>query len=180
MRVRGHKSDFDAWADAARDASWGYDHVLNIYRRIENWAGKPDPKYRGVDGPVHVEPSSNPNPLSSAMVKGCASIGIPEFNGPSWSDGIVAGRGWIAVSLVIFAGYRPVAAVLSGLLFGFVTAVGFVGQARAWPIPSLFLSMLPYLCTVALIIVPAIAGRRMRQVMAGPEALGVPYFRDVR
>nr|WP_281406635.1 hypothetical protein [Rhizobium sp. P44RR-XXIV] len=64
---------------------------------------------------------------------------------PSWSDGVVAGRGWIAVALVIFAGYRPIAAVLSGLLFGLITAIGFVGQARGWPIAPAFLSMLPYL-----------------------------------
>ena len=47
---------------------------------------------------------------------------------PVWSDGMIAGRGWIAVALVIFAGYRPVWAVASGLLFGLVTAIGFMGQ----------------------------------------------------
>ena len=98
---------------------------------------------------------------------------------PSWSDGVVAGRGWIAVALVIFAGYRPITAVLAALLFGAITALGFVGQARNWPIPAPFLSMLPYLGTIALMIVPVLAWRRMRQWMAAPEALGRPYFRDV-
>lgn len=99
---------------------------------------------------------------------------------PSWSDGVVAGRGWIAVTLVIFAGYRPLNAVLAALLFGAITAIGFVGQARNWPIPSPFLSMLPYLGTIALMIAPALAWHRLRQWMAAPEALGQPYFRDVR
>jgi simple sugar transport system permease protein len=99
---------------------------------------------------------------------------------PSWSDGVVAGRGWIAVTLVIFAGYRPLNAVLAALLFGAITALGFVGQARNWPIPSPFLSMLPYLGTIALMIAPALAWHRLRQWMAAPEALGQPYFRDVR
>ena len=98
---------------------------------------------------------------------------------PSWSDGLIAGRGWIAVALVIFAGYRPITAVLAALLFGAITALGFVGQARNWPIPAPFLSMLPYLGTIALMIVPVLAWRRMRQWMAAPEALGTPYFRDV-
>lgn len=99
---------------------------------------------------------------------------------PSWSDGVVAGRGWIAVALVIFAGYRPIPAALSGLLFGLITALGFVGQARGWPVAPAVLSMLPYLGTIALIIVPVVAWQRMRRVMAAPAALGEPYFRDVR
>lgn len=99
---------------------------------------------------------------------------------PSWSEGVVAGRGWIAVSLVIFAGYRPLNAVLAALLFGVVTSVGFVGQARGWPVAPALLSMLPYLGTLGFIIVPALAWRRMRGWMAAPAALGEPYFRDVR
>jgi simple sugar transport system permease protein len=99
---------------------------------------------------------------------------------PSWSAGVVAGRGWIAVALVIFAGFRPINAVLAALLFGFVTALGFVGQARNWPIAAPILSMLPYLGTVALMIVPVVAFKRMRRLMAAPAGLAVPYYRDMR
>ena len=99
---------------------------------------------------------------------------------PSWSDGVVAGRGWIAVALVIFAGYRPIMATLSGFLFGMITALGFIGQARGWPIAPAFLSMLPYLGTVAFIIVPVLAWQKMRRAMAAPAALALPYYRDMR
>jgi ABC-type uncharacterized transport system permease subunit len=99
---------------------------------------------------------------------------------PSWSEGVVAGRGWIAVALVIFAGYRPVNAVLAALLFGLITSLGFVGQARNWPIAAPVLSMLPYLGTIALIIVPVLAWQKVRRMMAAPAALGEPYFRDER
>jgi simple sugar transport system permease protein len=99
---------------------------------------------------------------------------------PSWSEGVVAGRGWIAVALVIFAGYRPWTAVLAALLFGLITSLGFVGQARNWPIAAPVLSMLPYLGTIALMIVPVLAWHRVRRLMAAPAALGEPYFRDVR
>lgn len=99
---------------------------------------------------------------------------------PSWSEGVVAGRGWIAVALVIFAGYRPLNAVLAALLFGVITSLGFVGQARNWPVAAPILSMLPYLGTIAFIIVPVVAWRRMRLVMAAPAALGIPYHRDLR
>jgi general nucleoside transport system permease protein len=99
---------------------------------------------------------------------------------PSWSEGVVAGRGWIAVALVIFAGYRPINAVLAALLFGCITSLGFIGQARNWPIAAPILSMLPYLGTIALIIVPVLAWHRARRLMAAPAALGEPYYRDVR
>ena len=99
---------------------------------------------------------------------------------PGWSEGVVAGRGWIAVALVIFAGYRPWAAVMAALLFGVITSLGFVGQARNWPIAPALLSTLPYLGTIALIILPVVASRRIRQRMAAPAGLGLPYFRDMR
>lgn len=99
---------------------------------------------------------------------------------PSWSEGVVAGRGWIAVSLVIFAGYRPLTAVGAALLFGIITALGFVGQARGWPVAPALLSMLPYLGTIAFIILPVVAWRRSRAWLAAPAGLAQPYHRDVR
>ena len=117
--------------------------------------------------------------IGSALAAGAGAYLTLAFV-PSWSDGVVAGRGWIAVALVIFAGYRPIMAALSGLLFGLITALGFIGQARGWPVAPAFLSMLPYLGTVAFIIVPVLAWQKMRRAMAAPAALAVPYFRDMR
>jgi len=99
---------------------------------------------------------------------------------PSWSEGVVAGRGWIAVALVIFAGYRPINAVAGALLFGTTTALGFLGQARNWPVAAPVLSMLPYLATLLLLIVPVATSPAMRRRMAAPAALGLAYFRDER
>ena len=99
---------------------------------------------------------------------------------PSWSAGITGGRGWIAVALVIFAGFRPLNAVLGAFLFGVITALGFVGQARNWPVPPAFLSMLPYLGTVAAMIIPALFAGRSSRRLAAPAALGMPYFREER
>ena len=50
--ARGHKSDFDHWAEEAGDDAWNYRHVLDIYRRIEDWHGVPDPQRRGSGGEV--------------------------------------------------------------------------------------------------------------------------------
>ena len=55
-----------------------------------------------------------------------------------------------------------------------------VGQARNWPIAAPILSMLPYLGTIGLIIVPVLAWHRVRRLMAAPAALGEAYYRDAR
>jgi choline dehydrogenase len=75
--ARGHKNDFDYWAAEAGDPEWNYEHVLAIYKRIENWQGAPDPAYRGTGGNVWVQPAREPNPIAPAMVKAAAGIGIP-------------------------------------------------------------------------------------------------------
>ena len=77
--ARGHKGDWDFFASEAGDPAWSYESVLEIYRRIEDWHGVPDPKYRGTGGPVFVEPAPNPNPIAPAMLEGARSIGIPTF-----------------------------------------------------------------------------------------------------
>jgi choline dehydrogenase len=76
---RGHKNDWDFFASEAGDPAWSYESVLNIYRRIEDWHGVPDPKYRGTGGPVFVEPAPDPNPIAPAMLEGARSVGIPTF-----------------------------------------------------------------------------------------------------
>ena len=77
--ARGHKNDWDFFADEAGDSAWNYESVLNIYRRIEDWHGAPDPCYRGTGGPVFVQPAPNPNPIAPAMVEAARSEGIPAF-----------------------------------------------------------------------------------------------------
>jgi choline dehydrogenase len=76
---RGHKNDWDYFASEANDPAWSYESVLSIYRRIEDWHGAPDPKYRGVGGPVFVQPAPNPSPLAPAMLEAARSLGIPTF-----------------------------------------------------------------------------------------------------
>jgi choline dehydrogenase len=77
--ARGHKSDWDYFAQASGDQAWSYDSVLDIYRRIEDWCGAPDPRYRGTGGPVHVEPAPDPHPIAPAALEGARSVGIATF-----------------------------------------------------------------------------------------------------
>lgn len=78
--ARGHKNDYDFWANEAGDKAWAYDHVLSIYKRIEDWQGMPDPAYRGHGGIVWVQPARDPNPIAPAMVRAAAAVGIPSFD----------------------------------------------------------------------------------------------------
>lgn len=76
---RGHQSDWDFFASEVGDPAWSYASVLQIYRRIEDWHGTPDPAYRGTGGPVFVQPAPDPNPIAPAMLEGARSVGIATF-----------------------------------------------------------------------------------------------------
>ncbi len=81
--ARGHRSDWNFFAEEADDPAWGYESVLDLYRRIEDWHGAPDPHYRGTGGPVFVQPAPEPSPLAPATVAAARSIGIPTFDSPN-------------------------------------------------------------------------------------------------
>jgi choline dehydrogenase len=81
--ARGHRSDWDFFAEETGDPSWGYDAVSKIFREIENWQGTPDPRHRGTGGPVFVQPSPDPGPAAVAMLDAAKEIGIPTFASPN-------------------------------------------------------------------------------------------------
>jgi simple sugar transport system permease protein len=90
----------------------------------------------------------------------------------TWQDGMTAGRGFVAIAIVIFALWRPVRAILGALLFGGAIAIGLQLQASGSTINPFLLDMLPYLATIAVVLVwgrakafTAPAG--LREVFAG-------------
>lgn len=98
---------------------------------------------------------------------------------PGWTEGLTAGRGWIAVALVIFATWDPARAVIGAILFGGINAVQFRMQAAGTTIPAGFLNMLPYIVTiVVLVLITWWEGFRKR--VGSPAALGLPYAREER
>ena len=101
---------------------------------------------------------------------------------PVWSVNVARGRGWVALAVVIFAAWRPSLLVFGALLFGAMISLGFIAQQQNWGIPSFVLAMLPYLVTLALIILPAALARfgfKVRSSVA-PASLATPYFREER
>jgi simple sugar transport system permease protein len=95
---------------------------------------------------------------------------------PSWVEGMTAGRGWIALALVVFATWKPSRVVIGAYLFGSVTLAQFQAQAAGVAIPSQLLAMLPY---VATIVVLAIISRDATTIrINAPASLGKPYHPD--
>ncbi|MTW34111.1 ABC transporter permease [Pseudoduganella danionis] len=72
---------------------------------------------------------------------------------PMWVEGMTAGRGWIALAQVVFATWKPRGVVVGAYLFGGVTVLQFHGQGMGLAIPAEFLSMLPYLATIVVLMI---------------------------
>ena len=92
---------------------------------------------------------------------------------PLWVEGMIAGKGWIALALTTFATWRPLRVLLGAYLFGGVTMLQFHWQASGVEVPSQWLSMLPYLATI---VVLALMSRRPAWMKAHmPLSLGKPF-----
>jgi general nucleoside transport system permease protein len=100
--------------------------------------------------------------------------------GAPWDQAATTGgRGWIAIALVVFASWRPVRALAGAYLFGVALRVNFALQAAdVRLVPPQFLTMLPYVLTIGVLIVLSATDTRRR--LGAPAALGVPYVRDER
>ena len=93
---------------------------------------------------------------------------------PLWMEGMVAGKGWIALALTTFATWRPARVLLGAYLFGGVTMLQFHLQSQGVEIPSQFLTMLPYLATIVVLVLISRNAGWIRANM--PASLGKPFF----
>ncbi|MCJ8518250.1 simple sugar transport system permease protein [Pseudorhizobium tarimense] len=92
---------------------------------------------------------------------------------PQWVENMAAGRGWIALALVVFASWRPLRVLAGGYLFGAVTIGQLHAQAFGIGIPSQFLSALPYVATIVVLII--ISHNRRTTLINTPASLGKPF-----
>ncbi len=95
---------------------------------------------------------------------------------PQWVENMTAGRGWIALALVVFSSWRPLRLVAGAYLFGAVGILQLHAQAMGFGIPSQLLSALPYLATVIVLVL--ISGNRRLTMMNTPASLGRPFVPD--
>jgi ABC-type uncharacterized transport system permease subunit len=113
--------------------------------------------------------------LFGGAMGGLAGAFLSVFYTPLWTEGMVAGRGWIALALVVFATWRPWRVLLGAYLFGGVMIVQlFVqGSGAELEIPSQFLSSLPYWATIAVLV---LISRNVSTIrLNSPASLGEPY-----
>lgn len=95
---------------------------------------------------------------------------------PLWAEGLVAGRGWIVVALVVFGMWRPLRIALGAYLFGAVSLLELFIQGMGFAIPSQLMSALPYVITIIILAVISRDARLIR--LNHPASLGQVYSRD--
>jgi len=86
--ARGHRTDWDFFAEQSGDPGWSYNAVLDVYRRVEDWQGVADPQRRGSGGPVRVAPLPL-RPLGEATVATGSALGWPTYD--SWNGAMMEG-----------------------------------------------------------------------------------------
>ena len=106
---------------------------------------------------------------------GLAGAYLPLAYTPFFIPGMTAGRGWIALALVVFASWRPGRLVIGAYLFGAVTILQLHTQALGLGIPSQFMSALPYLATVVVLV---LISRARTGGSTAPAALGTVFVPD--
>ena len=112
--------------------------------------------------------------MAGGALCGVAGAYLSVVYTPLWVEGMVAGKGWIALALTTFATWRPARVLLGAYLFGGVTMLQFHLQGVGVDIPSQFLSMLPYLATIAVLVLISRNGAWIKANM--PASLGKPFF----
>lgn len=112
--------------------------------------------------------------VAGGALCGLAGAYISVIYTPLWVEGMVAGKGWIALALTTFATWRPARVLLGAYLFGGVTMLQFHLQGAGVEVPSQFLTMLPYLATI---VVLALISRNPRWIRINmPASIGKPFY----
>jgi general nucleoside transport system permease protein len=111
--------------------------------------------------------------MAGGALCGLAGAYISVVYTPLWVEGMVAGKGWIALALTTFATWRPARVLLGAYLFGGVTMLQFQLQGQGVAIPSQLLTMLPYLATIVVLVL--ISRNPMWIRINMPASLGKPF-----
>ncbi len=116
--------------------------------------------------------------LFGGAMAGIGGAFLSVFYTPMWVEGMVAGRGWIALALVVFATWRPLRVMIGAYLFGgvMITQLFIQGSGLQIDFPSQFLSSLPYWATIVVLVVISRNPNTIR--LNSPASLGKPYRPD--
>ena len=112
--------------------------------------------------------------VAGGALCGLAGAYVSVVYTPLWVEGMIAGKGWIALALTTFATWRPARVLLGAYLFGGVTMLQFHLQGLGVDIPSQFLTMLPYLATIMVLVLISRNPLWIRANM--PTSIGKPFY----
>ena len=111
--------------------------------------------------------------LFGGAMSGLAGAYLSLAYTPLWAENMTAGRGWIALALVVFATWRPGRVVLGAYMFGAITILQLHAQGWGIEVASQFMSMLPYLATIVVLVL--ISRDRSKIRLNAPAAIGQPF-----
>ena len=112
--------------------------------------------------------------VAGGALCGLAGAYVSVVYTPLWVEGMIAGKGWIALALTTFATWRPARVLLGAYLFGGVTMLQFHLQSQGVDVPPQFLTMLPYLATILVLVLISRNPAWIRVNM--PGSLGKPFY----
>jgi simple sugar transport system permease protein len=112
--------------------------------------------------------------LAGGALCGLSGAYISVVYTPLWVEGMIAGKGWIALALTTFATWRPARVLLGAYLFGGVTMLQFYLQGEGVQVSAQLLTMLPYLSTIVVLVLISRNAGWIRVNM--PASLGKPFF----
>ena len=94
---------------------------------------------------------------------------------PMWQEGMTAGRGWIALALVVFATWKPGRILIGAYIFGGVTILQMNLQAFGLRLPAQFFNMAPYIATMLVLVI--ISSNKLRIKLSAPASLTLPFYK---
>ena len=94
---------------------------------------------------------------------------------PMWQEGMTAGRGWIALALVVFSTWKPERVLIGAYIFGGVTILQMNLQALGLRFPGQFFSMAPYVATIIVLVL--ISSNKLRIKLSAPASLTIPFYK---
>ena len=114
--------------------------------------------------------------MFGGVMSSLAGFYISVCYAPMWQEGMTAGRGWIALALVVFATWKPWRLLIGAYIFGGVAIMQMNLQAFGVKLPGQFFNMMPYLAT--LIVLVFISSNKVRLKLSAPASLNIPFNKD--
>jgi ABC-type uncharacterized transport system permease subunit len=114
--------------------------------------------------------------LYGGAMSGLAGAYLSMIYTPQWIENMTGGRGWIALALVVFSTWNPIKILIGAMIFGGLTIIQFHMQAIGVRIPVQFLTALPYIVTIIVLVVISRDSRKIR--LSTPSSLGKSFHKD--